>query len=525
VNQLAVVSAIARADFLERVRRYSFLFTIGLALYFGYLAIIDSISLRLGEMRGIFNSAWVGSLLTVVGSTLFSLAGFYLVKNSMQRDCEIGVGQILAATPLSKTLYIFGKALSNFAVLSLMIAVLALSAVIMQLVRGEDSHVHLWTLLAPFLFLAVPVMAVVASTAVLFESIPYLRSGFGNVAYFVFWIACLSLLFASSQPVFDLTGIALIKDSAMAAAHLSPSSSFSFNIDPGQHFSPASTFRWDGLVWTPHIIFARLIWLALAVLLALLAVLFFDRFDPARSFRRPRPESSAAAPPLPAVSFSTLSTTAPVAHTLTPLLRSAAHSRFGSILGAELRLSLKGHRWWWYLVALGLAIACAVVPQPAARGMILACAWLWPVLIWSSLGTRETHFQTHHVIFSAPHPIARQLPAVWLSGVILALVTGSGFAVRLLLGGNLPGLFAWAIATLFIPSLALALGVWSGTGKLFEVLYTLLWYVGPMNAFPALDFMGSSPATASTRYPLLYLALAAILFLVAVAGRKRQLLA
>jgi len=524
MSAASAVLATARADFLERIRRYSFLFTLGLALYFGYLTIIDRITLRLGDMRGIFNSAWVGGLLTIVGSTFISLAGFYFVKNTIQRDRETRVGEILAATPLSKTLYIFGKALSNFAVLSLMIAVLALSAIVMQLVRGEDSHVQPWTLLAPFLFLAIPAMAVVASTAVLFESIPYLRGGPGNVAYFFLWIAGLGAGFSSLPPAFDLSGLGLIKDSAMAAAKLSPShSSFSFSLEVGQHAVPAATFRWDGFVWTPGILLARLIWIVISVLLALLAALLFDRFDPARNFRRPAPVSNAV-PALEAVSLTAQSAAAPVALALTPLPDPAARPRFAAILAAELRLSLKGHGWWWYLVALGLAIASAAVPDPTGRGIALALAWMWPILIWSSLGIREAQFQTHQVVFSAPHPIARQLPATWLSGVIVALLAGSGFALRLLLERNLAGLLAWAIGALFIPTFALAFGVWSGTGKPFEILYTLLWYLGPMHAFPPLDFMGSTPATAATRYPLLYLGLTAILFLAAIAGRKRQLL-
>jgi len=89
---------------------------------------------------------------------------------------------------------------------------------------------------------------------------------------------------------------------------------------------------------------------------------------------------------------------------------------------------------------------------------------------------------------------------------------------------NLPGLSAWAIGALFIPTAALCLGVWSSSSKPFEILYTLLWYVGPMHGLPAFDFMGSAPATAATRYPLVYLALTAILFALAIAGRKRQLL-
>jgi hypothetical protein len=110
-----------------------------------------------------------------------------------------------------------------------------------------------------------------------------------------------------------------------------------------------------------------------------------------------------------------------------------------------------------------------------------------------------------------------------MAGVVVALLTGCGFGFRLLLGGNLRGLVAWVIGLLFIPTFALSLGVWSGTGKPFEVLYSLLCYVGPLHAIPQLDFMGSAPATAATPYPLIYLILSCVLAFAALLGRERQL--
>jgi hypothetical protein len=95
--------------------------------------------------------------------------------------------------------------------------------------------------------------------------------------------------------------------------------------------------------------------------------------------------------------------------------------------------------------------------------------------------------------------------------------------LRLLLTGNIRGVLAWLVGALFIPTFALTFGVWSGTGKPFEILYTLLWYVGPMHAIPQLDFMGSAPATAATHYPFMYLALTVTLAVAALAGRQRQL--
>jgi hypothetical protein len=85
----------------------------------------------------------------------------------------------------------------------------------------------------------------------------------------------------------------------------------------------------------------------------------------------------------------------------------------------------------------------------------------------SVLGTRETQHRTEGLIFTNPHPIRRQLPATWLSGLAVALLTGSGVALRLALSGEWSALLAWTVGALFIPALALALGVWTGSGKAF----------------------------------------------------------
>jgi hypothetical protein len=57
---------LVRADFLERTRRYSFLVMLGLVLWLGYLVNIGQVTLWLETYRGVFNSAWVGSMMTLV---------------------------------------------------------------------------------------------------------------------------------------------------------------------------------------------------------------------------------------------------------------------------------------------------------------------------------------------------------------------------------------------------------------------------------------------------------------------------
>ena len=86
-------------------------------------------------------------------------------------------------------------------------------------------------------------------------------------------------------------------------------------------------------------------------------------------------------------------------------------------------------------------------------------------------------------------------------------------------------LLALVAGAVFIPSLALSLGVWSGSSRLFEITYLLLWYLGPLHPFgmPHLDFMGATDASLSVGAPASFALCAAILLGAAALGRWRQL--
>ena len=186
-------------------------------------------------------------------------------------------------------------------------------------------------------------------------------------------------------------------------------------------------------------------------------------------------------------------------------------------------IGVKGYRWWWYSIAAGLVIAQAAVPLELSRGLFLAAAWIWPILIWSALGTREVRFGTQQLLFSCPRILPRQLPAAWLAGVFLAALVGAGTALRLAVAGQTTALFAWGAGALFIPSLALALGVWTGTSRFFEGLYTAIWYIGPLNRVPGLDFTGGGSGPLAGRFAWVYLGVSATLLAAALARRARQL--
>jgi len=535
MNRLRALWALMRAGYLNKVRTYRFLLVLVLTIVAGYVFVpapdADYVTLGWGSSttfyRGAYDSAWIGAMVALLTGLFLALAGFYVVNDSVRRDEETRVGQIIATTPLSNWVYTLGNTLCNFMVLSTMNAIIFLTAIGMQLIRGEELAINLGVMMAPFLGLVLPVMFLVSAVAVMFETRPRLKGGVGNVAYAFIWMFSLPLLSES----FDLFGIDAVLSSMGAAglARYPEIAHNSFILGYGWGFPVGralATFTWQGIQWTTELLRTRLLLVGAATVISLLSSVGFSRFDPAREVRK------GDEAPLDILDLEEVETR-PVLQSiqvqLRPLGEKGRQFRFGSMLWAECRLILGESRDLPFLGMYGSAVAGALIimglflPLDSARGMMLPLAWLLPVLIWSKLGTREARYRTDQLVFSSAKALQRQLPAVWMAGVLLALATGSGVALNMALNGEWPGVLAWGVGALFIPSLALCLGVWTGSSKTFEFIYSLLWYIGPLNQVEALDFMGVVPGSVKAGIWQHYAVFTLVLFVLAFIGRRWQI--
>ena len=529
---LHVLLAIARADFLERVRRYGFLITLAVAAWGAHGALprrgSGYTTVSLDGHRALYGSAGAATIVALITGLFLTLAGFYLVKNAVERDRHTGVGPILAATRVGRLTYIAGKVLSNAAVLFAMLGVMLVVAGVIQQVLGEDRRLAIAALALPFVLLAAPAMLVVSAVAVLFEVVPRLRGGLGNVVFFFLWVWGLATAVPESVvrlPIGDAVGMTVVMPSLeQACVHAYPDYHPDKGRTAGINFSPRAVtvtpFDYPGVRWTPALLAQRLAWVGIAALLTVLAAALFDRFDTARAApgRRGRRRARAHATDEPAAEPAAPARTRGSVAALAPTLRS---ERFAPLLRAELALLLKGQGRWWYAGALALALVCLFVPLAGVRSVALPLAVIWPLLAWSSLGWREQRHGVAALLFSAPRPLRRQLLATWLAGVLLALAASGTYGLRVALAGDPGSLSGWLAGVLFIPSFALASGVWTGSGKLFEVAFLALWYVGPMQRVAALDFLGAVPGARAAHAAFFALALA--LLALAYAGRARQL--
>lgn len=500
---------LAAGDARDRVRRPAYVVSLLAAVGLAYLAVPASTSrwviLDLGGYRGVYTSAYVGTATALASALWLTLGGFYLVRNTVARDASTRVGQLLAAAPLRTSEYLLGKFLSNVLVLASMAVVLAGTAVVLQLARGESRSVDPIALLAPFVVLALPLLVVTAAAAVLFETTPGLRGGTGNILWFFLAIVAAIAGQSAAAPLGGLGvhAVAVSLQTALQAEHLDlPGHEFSLGLTYSD--APLRTFPWPGLHVTGGFLLTRLALVLLATAVAALPALWFSRFDPARSRR---PGRSAMAGPGAEVGTGLdgphPSQEAPVARAEPARARElhAASARAGVGLGdvtrrraaggrlvaGELRILVQGASRWWWLVAAALTGVALLLPTRQAPAALLG-TWVWPVLVWSRLGSQRVENDVEGLLAAYPGPRRRRL-AEGAAGVILTVLVGLGPGVRMLLAADRPGLACWTAGAVFIPSAALLLGAVSRTHRVFQAVYLPLWYL-VVNGIAAADFMG-----------------------------------
>ena len=536
MSTLRAVFHLMRADFLERTRSYRFMVTLLFTVFFTYFFVPALDAPLYGTLymkyRGVYSSAWIGTLATLLMSEYLLIFGFYLVKGSIARDRRMGVGEIIAATPIRKPLYTLGKWLSHWAFFTAMLGVMIITLMILQFLRAEDLHLDLWGMASPLLILLLPALAVVAALAVLFESINWLRGIAGNLVYFFIVYPAIAL------PT-GMSGAALLWPSVYrSCSAYFPDCSQRFLTDVSNTpLDSIPAFSYSGMNWTTDIVLGRLAFIVTAAGIALLAAVFFQRFDPARiqsnwldrlftSLKQAvigfvsRPASTVeAVTPTLAVNMETVRLT-PLSNTIS---RRSLLRLYGQLLAAEWKLPFSDVRWWWYLLALGVIVGSLFAPLQISQLVLLPAAWIWPLNIWSAMGTREVRQHTESIVLSGPHPLRRQFIAMWGVGVLVALIMAAGVILRLVLAGAWGSLAALSVGAVFVPTLALAMGCWSGTNKLFEAVYLFFWYLVAIQNIPYLDFMGRSPEMIGMGIPWIYGGVAVVLFGVALLGRRRQI--
>lgn len=519
MRRLLVIWNFAYADFLERVRRYSFLIVIAMTVIVG-MAFVPSDNSRFGvmgfyEYRGIYNSAWVGCGVALLTSIFLSLVGFYLVKNTITRDEEIGVRQIIAITPTTKFEYCFGKVISNTILLSIIMLIMIVVAGIMQIIRGEVLKLVLPDLILPFIIITFPTILIISSLAVFFDSISWLRASIGNVLYFFIWISLVSTILLR-QPNFDvLGGNIIISEIVSDIKQIYPGYNGSFTIFGSTEVN--KVFYWNGIDWSISTIIKRCLWVVIAFLISVLSSVLLKPIS--KKYNKNRNISDYF------INNEQIDVDRSVFNnkrnmTLEKLKPSDYKFNFMQLVMIEIKLMIRGYSWFWYVILSILLYLTISLRLENVTNYCLPLIYLWTIPLWSQIGSQEFKNKTEKLLYQARYYKIHQLFAKYLSTVILFLLIGSTTITRLIIHEKGAIVISFLIAALFISSLSLMLGILTKSSKLFEVIFTIIWYLGPIHKVFPFDFISFTGVNNILIYVFVYLFLSIAFLFIALFTRQ-----
>ncbi|MFD2132429.1 hypothetical protein ACFSKI_14585 [Pseudogracilibacillus auburnensis] len=473
---------------MKQIRTYPFLITIGITLFCGYAFVPAATAgyevFYIGGVRGIYNSAWLGGVAAMVSTIFLWLFGFYLLRSQISDDERLKVGQIIAASSISNVRYIFSKAFANFCILSIIASILMVAFMAMQLLRGEDDTIQLWQYVGPFIFVTLPALFVLSSFTIFFDVFRWLKGVIGNIIFFALWIFFAVISIEKPTSLFNALGFDVImsnaeKDAATEFAMSNFGASFGYYPVDG----PVQTFIWQGVDWDFSLLTLRLIWLLISITILIISAMVFNRFKHSKGHTKKKNIDIFQPYKKEEISLKEQKEE----YNLTPLIKKS-RIRFIPLIKAELLIMVKGFSIWMYLLCASIILLSAFLPLTVMKSWVSFIIIL-PIAIWSRMGTKEKHFFTKDLIISSG-PSFPRVVSLWIAGLSVGCIVSLGVLIRFMIEGQMSQFLSWVIGIMFIPTLALALGSVSGTKKLFEIIFLLWWYLGPMNGIPYLDFLG-----------------------------------
>jgi hypothetical protein len=196
---------------------------------------------------------------------------------------------------------------------------------------------------------------------------------------------------------------------------------------------------------------------------------------------------------------------------------------FTRLLRLELKLMLKSQSTYWLIGLIILNIIQVFISQPLLVGLLLPLAWLWCVLVISPLGQLEKQSNTLELMAYSKQSSKLQALASYSAAWILLVMASLGGMVRFIAMAEWMLLVQLIIAISFTVSLAYFCGAFSGTKRMFEVLYPAIWYLGPIQTALYVDFFGvNSQASWQAGMPYIIAAISLGLLLLTVGTKNTR---
>ncbi|GAA0641585.1 hypothetical protein GCM10009424_16180 [Sphingomonas ursincola] len=241
------------------------------------------VAIAVADQLPVLTSAMLGVWLGIVVTTLLLPVGYIYLRANTNRRQPWQVEEVTAAPRVAMLL---GRFAADAAVLLGTLGALTLAGWFLGwlMVSGPYS---LWQIAYPLWLIAAPPLVALAALRILFDAVPWLRGGLGDLAYFFVWMASIVMpLLGANQPssftanLFDHPGFVRPLAGPEPAGEMNVQIG---GVDPATLKPGRIDLDVAAGLHAPGYIAARLAWIGIAVALVLVAGLIYR---PHRSGRK-----------------------------------------------------------------------------------------------------------------------------------------------------------------------------------------------------------------------------------------------
>lgn len=386
----------------------------------------------------------------------------------------------------------------------------------MMLWHFPGQYLSAYGFLSPFLFLLLS-LPFCAALALFFESVRFLRGSFGSIIFVIAFFSVYVVVSMVEEPSFllrsfDFSGTSFIYQGINRAALEQSGAPLDVLLFLGSAAeglpTPTMHLVFNGIsVSTADIQgFAGMLCVTLG--LAVLSAPLYSLSNKLSVVKLPKKDAKKG-----------MATTVgrEAATSYAPVSPSAKNMWIRGIF-SELSLMLSGQPFIWKLISLGAMIACLFMDLGMVQIYILPLALLWFINVYSAMGSREHQHDVLKYISTIPNGLLRQIIFSWASGIIISLTLSFPVILRMLFLGQTVGVFACLAGVVFLPSLALFLGEFTKTQRVFELSFIVITYV-ILNNVTAFMYIGIHPDIVSLSRSFIYLFAGLVMGVAAVLKR------
>lgn len=455
--------SIAQSDFRERTRRFSFIALCALSVLAAFLFVPDpnaevtSITVDADYFSQIINWTWIPVASALCTGMLLPLIGFFYLRNSLTLDRKTGTVNLIYTSPVNKVVYLAGKYLSNSLILICILCVVILSSFIMTLLNFPDMKIPVLHFLSYFISI-IPGIFLCSAIALLCEAVPFFQSRSGTwlagILFFIFYLVCLDTFGKYPQGItarlFDMTGFIWLKDGIDQSVYGITGNpayvALGVYIDgtindlnlPELFFLPLSI--------TSERLIEKGCMIVFAIIICIVAAAIVPRYENTRKIR----------------------TVSEKTH-----IKSGGHG----LTVTEFILTFRSCPVAWFIMMAVLWLSMLLADMETAQEQLWVFEVAWSCILFSDYGCREKKCNLNILIPTYDRAYQNQLLVRWCMGGIISLLITVPVIIRAAFAGELMGAAAGIVFAFFVPALSIFLGQFSGSERMFEIVFLMICYL------------------------------------------------